>query len=173
MGDRPLCIITHVVFVRLFPLVCFQMPPQMACMERGIVTLVAFVRFFPTATVSLCVLNESSNWMPERKHKHTGCICSAFLRYVSSSDPTQIACMRRCMLTFAAVAWLSHTHDLALPACFSVVQYLIQTKLNGIGLEAFLGPGISCAVILTIKYSEVSKGPSHHLRSRRSLGCHV
>ena len=68
------------------------------------IALVAFVRFFPTATVSLCVLNESSNWMPERKHKHTGCICSAFLRYVSSSDPTQIACMRRCMLTFAAVA---------------------------------------------------------------------
>ena len=37
------CIVILVAFVQLFPTVHFQMCPQMACLKRGIVTLVAFI----------------------------------------------------------------------------------------------------------------------------------
>ena len=43
------CIVTLVAFVWLFSTVCFQMFPQIACMSGCIFTLVAFVRFFSTA----------------------------------------------------------------------------------------------------------------------------
>ena len=39
-------IVTLVAFVRLFSTVCFEMSPQMASLRRGIVILVAFVRLF-------------------------------------------------------------------------------------------------------------------------------
>ena len=35
------------------------------------------------------------------------------------------------------------------------------------------GKGMSYEGILTIKYQKGTKGPSHSLRSRRILGCHI
>ena len=42
------CIITLVAFVWLFSTVCYQMPRQMACLRICIITLVAFVQLFST-----------------------------------------------------------------------------------------------------------------------------
>ena len=42
------CIVALVAFVWLFSTVCFQMLPQMACMRRCIVTLAAFMWLFST-----------------------------------------------------------------------------------------------------------------------------
>ena len=49
------CIVTLVAFIWLFSTVCFQMSPQNVCPRRGIVTLVAFVWLFPTVHFQMCL----------------------------------------------------------------------------------------------------------------------
>ena len=60
---------------------CVQMSPQMACMRKGIVTLIAFVWFFSTVFFS----NVSSKRLHKRIQSHIGCICSTFLHCAFSN----------------------------------------------------------------------------------------
>ena len=50
------CILTMVTFVRLFPTVCFQMSPQIACLRGCIITLVTFVQLFSTVRLQMCII---------------------------------------------------------------------------------------------------------------------
>ena len=62
--------VTLIVFVCLFPTVCFHMCPQAAFMNEYKVTLVAFV-----GTFLQCVFSRvSSNCLSEKTFSHIGCI---------------------------------------------------------------------------------------------------
>ena len=73
--------VTLAAFVWFFSTVCFQI----ACLRRGIITLITFVFIFPYSAFS----NVSSNLLPEKKHIHIGCICLTFLHCAFSHDPSK------------------------------------------------------------------------------------
>ena len=56
---------------------------QMMCIEKCIVTLVAFVWLFLHCALS----NVSSNCLPEKMQSHIGCICLAFLHLCFIFEP--------------------------------------------------------------------------------------
>ena len=85
-----------------------NMNPQIVCLSRCKVTLVAFVWFFSTVFPNICsnclpqrmkshtvhinstflhcvFSNVSSNCLPERMHNHIGCTCLTFLHCVFSN----------------------------------------------------------------------------------------
>ena len=72
---------TLAAFVWLFSTVCFEMSPQMACLRRYKVALIAFVFTFHHCELSYV----SSNCMPERMQSHTGCTCLPFLHCAFSN----------------------------------------------------------------------------------------
>ena len=94
-------IVTLVAFVWPFPTVHFQMFPQIACLKRCIVTLVAFVGLFSTVPFQMCPQNICTR----------GCIVTlvAFVWLFSTVDfqmCPQSACMGRCIVTMVAFMWL-------------------------------------------------------------------
>ena len=63
----------------------YQMYHKMACLRRGIVTLVSFIRVFS---------NVSSKRLPEKRHSHTGCICLTLLHCAFSNDSSNCLHLR-------------------------------------------------------------------------------
>ena len=99
----------------------FQMSPQIACLRRGIVTLVAFVWLF-----ALCVYKCVLNWIHERMHSYTGCI--------------YLASLRRGIVTLVALVWLFST------AHFQMCPQIAFPKGHKVALVAFVWfyPFITC-----------------------------
>ena len=76
------CIITLVAFVCFFPTVCSQVCPQIACLRRHIVTSGCICFLFLCCAFSSVFSKRSHNKM----HGHIGCICLTFLQCVFSND---------------------------------------------------------------------------------------
>ena len=94
--ERTSCKITLVAFVWLFPTVCFQMSPQVACLRGCKVALVAFVSLFSIVgsqmspqiaclrgcIVALVAFFYFPHWVLKcllELHSRIGCICLTFL----------------------------------------------------------------------------------------------
>ena len=103
-----------VAFVWLFPAVCFQMCPQIACLRRGIITLVAFVWLFSAMCFQMaclrwgkvtlilaflhCVfLSVYSNCVSVRMQSHLVTFVWLFSTVCFQMSP-EMACHRGCIL---------------------------------------------------------------------------
>ena len=113
-------IVTLVAFVRLFSTVCFQMCPQFVCPRWCEVTLVAFVLIFPTVRFQMCPQMASLN----------GCKVTlvAFVWLFSTvrfQMCPQMACIGRCIFTLVACMW----HDIVSIFRQDFHIWTLQTKV--------------------------------------------
>ena len=94
--------VTLLAFIWLFPAVRFQMSPQMACIKRGIVALIAFLWLFSTVYFQMCLQTPCMG----------GCKVT-FIAFVWLFPSVrfqmfpQIACLRECIVTLVAFIWFN------------------------------------------------------------------
>ena len=92
------------------------MYPQIACLRRGIITLVAFFHH--------CAFSK-------KMHTHIGCICSTFSSVRFEMFP-QIACLRRCIVTLVAFVWLFST------VIFKMNHQSVYVRIRKVTIVAFV-----------------------------------
>ena len=120
----------------------------MACLRRGIVTLVANVssnglpvnRHSHTCCMCLTLLhcvfsNASSNRLHDRMHNHTDCICVTFLRCVLSNVSSN--CLHERMHSHIGCTCLTYLHCVVdlLPPFSILVQTLLLLRVNKVKVK--------------------------------------
>ena len=106
---------TNAIIGLAFPYRAFYVRPQVSCLIRCILALVAFVCLFPTGHCAF--LNASSTYLDQIMQNHIVGIYASFSIVRLQMHP-QIVCMPGCILTLFAFVWFFSAIFLLLQMCF-------------------------------------------------------